>query len=147
MAARRGGRRWAWRAATFGALGLGLWGFVGTQAAAHWNQRARTETWIHDGEPVGRLLGQAFADEGMWTVHDFPSAAVKSRYGADIGPEWLGQGVTLEPGAQAGTWVLRASRLQTPTEVPAPFGGNDYCRLWSVDDAVWFIQRAAAGTL
>ena len=31
----------------------------------------------------------AHADEGMWTVHDFPSAAVTERYGASIGPEWL----------------------------------------------------------
>jgi len=31
----------------------------------------------------------AWADEGMWTVHDFPSGAVAERYGASIGPEWL----------------------------------------------------------
>jgi hypothetical protein len=31
------------------------------------------------------------ADEGMWTVHDFPSEAVERRHGVKIGPEWLGQ--------------------------------------------------------
>ena len=31
----------------------------------------------------------ARADEGMWTIHDFPSGAVAERYGASIGPEWL----------------------------------------------------------
>ncbi len=29
------------------------------------------------------------ADEGMWTFDNFPRQLVKSRYGADIGPEWL----------------------------------------------------------
>src|SRR5271154_5686522 len=31
----------------------------------------------------------AFAEEGMWTFDNFPSAAVKQAYGADITPEWL----------------------------------------------------------
>jgi hypothetical protein len=31
----------------------------------------------------------AFADEGMWTYHDFPQALVKKQYGADITPAWL----------------------------------------------------------
>jgi Peptidase S46 len=30
-----------------------------------------------------------FADEGMWTFDNFPSSAVKQRYGADITPGWL----------------------------------------------------------
>jgi hypothetical protein len=30
-----------------------------------------------------------FADEGMWTFDNFPSSAVKQRYGADITPAWL----------------------------------------------------------
>ena len=29
------------------------------------------------------------ADEGMWTLHDFPASAVKARYGVNISPEWL----------------------------------------------------------
>ncbi len=39
----------------------------------------------------------AVADEGMWTLHDFPSEAVESRYGADIGTDWLDrvQGATV----------------------------------------------------
>jgi Peptidase S46 len=31
----------------------------------------------------------AFADEGMWTFHDFPAALVKREYGADISSAWL----------------------------------------------------------
>ncbi|MEP6546250.1 MAG: S46 family peptidase [Gammaproteobacteria bacterium] len=31
----------------------------------------------------------AIADEGMWTFDNFPSSAVKQRYGADITPAWL----------------------------------------------------------
>ncbi len=31
----------------------------------------------------------AFADEGMWTYHDFPQALVKKEYGADISSAWL----------------------------------------------------------
>jgi hypothetical protein len=31
----------------------------------------------------------ALADEGMWTFDNFPAAAVKQKYGADITPEWL----------------------------------------------------------
>jgi hypothetical protein len=38
---------------------------------------------------LGLLCGCAFADEGMWTYHDFPHELVKQRYGADISPAWL----------------------------------------------------------
>ena len=31
----------------------------------------------------------AFADEGMWTFDNFPSAKVKAKYGVDITPAWL----------------------------------------------------------
>ena len=31
----------------------------------------------------------AFADEGMWTFQNFPSSAVKQKYGVDITPQWL----------------------------------------------------------
>jgi hypothetical protein len=31
----------------------------------------------------------AFADEGMWTFDNFPSAAVRAKYGVNITPEWL----------------------------------------------------------
>src|SRR5260221_4641379 len=31
----------------------------------------------------------AFADEGMWTFDNFPSAAVRAKYGVDITPAWL----------------------------------------------------------
>jgi hypothetical protein len=34
-------------------------------------------------------LAPAQADEGMWTFDNFPSAAVKQVYGADISPAWL----------------------------------------------------------
>ena len=29
------------------------------------------------------------ADEGMWTVHDFPAEAVQERYGVEVGEDWL----------------------------------------------------------
>ena len=35
------------------------------------------------------LTGSALADEGMWTYDNFPAAAVRSRYGAEITPAWL----------------------------------------------------------
>jgi hypothetical protein len=41
---------------------------------------------------LGSLLfgiGVTCADEGMWTFDNFPSAEVKTRYGADITPQWL----------------------------------------------------------
>lgn len=38
---------------------------------------------------IGFLSFPAFADEGMWTFHDFPRALVKERYGTDISPAWL----------------------------------------------------------
>ena len=31
----------------------------------------------------------AFADEGMWTLDNFPASRVKQIYGVDISPEWL----------------------------------------------------------
>src|SRR6266852_4792786 len=30
-----------------------------------------------------------YAEEGMWTLDNFPSATVKQAYGADITPAWL----------------------------------------------------------
>lgn len=38
---------------------------------------------------IGLLSFPAFADEGMWTFHDFPQTLVKQRYGADITSAWL----------------------------------------------------------
>ncbi|MGI8840469.1 MAG: S46 family peptidase, partial [Caulobacteraceae bacterium] len=35
------------------------------------------------------VAGLAHADEGMWTYDNFPSAAVKAKYGVDIDQEWL----------------------------------------------------------
>jgi Peptidase S46 len=46
-------------------------------------------------KPIALLIGllaisiPAFADEGMWTFHDFPRALVKQQYGADITSAWL----------------------------------------------------------
>jgi Peptidase S46 len=37
------------------------------------------------------LSATAFADEGMWTFHDFPQAQVKSALGVDLGSGWLDQ--------------------------------------------------------
>ncbi len=38
---------------------------------------------------IGILSFPAFADEGMWTFHDFPQSLVKQRYGTDISSAWL----------------------------------------------------------
>ncbi len=35
------------------------------------------------------LAGAAYADEGMWTFDNFPSAKVKAEYGVDIDAAWL----------------------------------------------------------
>ena len=47
----------------------------------------------------------AHADEGMWTFDNFPSAAVKAKYGVDIDPAWLdhvrGAAVRLSTGCSA----------------------------------------------
>ena len=37
----------------------------------------------------GMMAGSAMADEGMWTFDNFPSAAVKAKYGATIDQAWL----------------------------------------------------------
>lgn len=37
------------------------------------------------------LAGPAFADEGMWTFNNFPSAEVKKKYGFEPTKEWLDQ--------------------------------------------------------
>src|SRR4051812_18433016 len=34
-------------------------------------------------------ISTAWADEGMWTFDNFPSAAVKEKYGVTIGKAWL----------------------------------------------------------
>jgi hypothetical protein len=38
---------------------------------------------------LGLTSGLAFADEGMWTPDNFPSATVKEKYGVDIDQDWL----------------------------------------------------------
>jgi hypothetical protein len=45
----------------------------------------------------------AHSDEGMWTFDNFPSAAVKAKYGVDIDPAWLDHGaaVRLSTGCSA----------------------------------------------
>jgi hypothetical protein len=35
------------------------------------------------------LAVPAFADEGMWTYHDFPEAKIKQQFGVDISQAWL----------------------------------------------------------
>ena len=35
------------------------------------------------------LSSSASADEGMWTVENFPAKSVADHYGVDIGDEWL----------------------------------------------------------
>ncbi len=54
---------------------------------------------------LGLLVSAAFADEGMWTFDNFPSAAVKAKYGVTIGQPWLdrvrGAAVRLSNGCSA----------------------------------------------
>jgi hypothetical protein len=51
------------------------------------------------------LACPAHADEGMWTFDNFPSAAVKAKYGVDLDPAWLdhvrGAAVRLSTGCSA----------------------------------------------
>ncbi len=51
------------------------------------------------------FVGSAFADEGMWTFDNFPSAAVREKYGVVIDPAWLehvqGAAVRLSSGCSA----------------------------------------------
>ena len=35
------------------------------------------------------VVGGAFADEGMWTIDNFPAASVAEKYGVEISDEWL----------------------------------------------------------
>ena len=39
--------------------------------------------------PLVLLTGPATADEGMWTVDNFPTGLVASRYGVDVDQDWL----------------------------------------------------------
>jgi hypothetical protein len=39
--------------------------------------------------PVLLVASAAWADEGMWTFHDFPSAAVREKYGVNLTQQWL----------------------------------------------------------
>jgi Peptidase S46 len=62
---------------------------------------SRLSRWLrrikYDGGPMRGLLlliacaglSPAQADEGMWTFDNFPAAAVKRNFGADITPAWL----------------------------------------------------------
>jgi V8-like Glu-specific endopeptidase len=51
------------------------------------------------------LVASAQADEGMWTFDNFPSAAVKAKYGVDVDQAWLdnvrGAAVRLSTGCSA----------------------------------------------
>jgi len=63
---------------------------------------------------VGLLLPMAaFADEGMWTFDNFPSATVKTKYGVNLDKAWLdrvqGAAVRLSTGCSAS--VVSASGL------------------------------------
>src|SRR5215467_12898917 len=38
---------------------------------------------------LASVAAPALADEGMWTFDNFPSAAVKAKYGVDVDQKWL----------------------------------------------------------
>jgi hypothetical protein len=46
------------------------------------------------------------------------------------GPQWLGVDVTIDR-LDAAEYAVQSPRLWTPTTVPAPYGGNYYCKVWS----------------
>ena len=64
-----------------------------------------TLTLITAGIGAAMFPTPAPADEGMWTFDNFPSAAVKARYGVDIDKRWLdhvrGAAVRLSTGCSA----------------------------------------------
>src|ERR1700709_1799186 len=41
---------------------------------------------------VASMAASALADEGMWTFDNFPTAAVKQKYGVTIDRKWLDHG-------------------------------------------------------
>ena len=70
-----------------------------------WNAERLALSLLGVAMLVGFLPRPAHADEGMWTFDNFPSAAVKAKYGVDIDPVWLdhvrGAAVRLSTGCSA----------------------------------------------
>jgi hypothetical protein len=70
-----------------------------------WNAERLALSLLGVAMLVGFLPRPAHADEGMWTFDNFPSAAVKAKYGVDIDPAWLdhvrGAAVRLSTGCSA----------------------------------------------
>ncbi|MET0659284.1 MAG: S46 family peptidase, partial [Steroidobacteraceae bacterium] len=59
---------------------------------------------------------EASADEGMWTLDNFPSAAVREKYQVDIGRDWLEntrQGVTRHESGCTGSFASGAGLVLT----------------------------------
>ncbi|HKQ82046.1 MAG TPA: S46 family peptidase [Steroidobacteraceae bacterium] len=59
---------------------------------------------------------EALADEGMWTLDNFPSAAVREKYHVDIGRDWLEnarQGVTRHESGCTGSFASGAGLVLT----------------------------------
>src|SRR5262245_26495683 len=58
----------------------------------------------------------ALADEGMWTLDNFPSAVVRDKYHVDIGRDWLEnarQGVTRHESGCTGSFASGAGLVLT----------------------------------
>jgi len=61
------------------------------------------------------------------------------------GPQWLATGVTLSDLGDD-VFGLQASGLHTPlVGPPAPYNGNEYCKVWTPQAAAQFILRQAFG--
>jgi hypothetical protein len=79
----------------------------------HSGPRALGWLLVLAGLLVASLTRGARADEGMWTFDNFPSAAVKAKYGVDIDHAWLdhvrGAAVRLSTGCSAS--IVTASGL------------------------------------
>ncbi len=69
-------------------------------------------------------------------------------YGDDVptmsGPQYIESEISL---AETASFVhtLTSPKLATPMVVPAPFGGVFYCKVWSPEAAIKFINRVAGG--
>jgi hypothetical protein len=79
------------------------------------------------------LSFMAFADEGMWTLDNFPADVVADKYGVDIGDDWLREtrlATTDITGGNSGSPIIAADG----TLAGLAFDGN----IHSIAGDYWF---------
>jgi hypothetical protein len=80
------------------------------------------------------VLARALWSLEPWEVLLLVLQGVLVRFDEDgdtySGPQWLGVDVTIDR-LDAAEYAVQSPRLWTPTTVPAPYGGNYYCKVWS----------------